>query len=415
MSRRGLEKTRTLDCAQDDKASIAREGNISITQLNSYLEAMMHKVYYIVVLVFTILLLSSCSLEKQARVNFKNQKGDKEVNINQNNDILPINPNKSIDYSQTALKEIYFAGGCFWGVEAYFARVYGVADTISGYANGATENPKYEDLIYHNSGHAETVKVQYDPKRVDLDTLLLYYLKIIDPTSINKQGNDRGEQYRTGIYYIDKEDKTIIETRLLRAQEDYTQPIVVETKALKHFYLAEEYHQDYLEKNPNGYCHINLFKANELIVNPDKYQKPPDEDLKRSLSKIAYGVTQKNQTERAFSHTYWNDFEAGIYVDITTGEPLFLSSDKFDSGCGWPSFSKPITKNVIKYQDDNSHNMQRVEVRSRAGDSHLGHVFKDGPNELGGLRYCINGASLKFIPKEQMEQKGYGYLIYLLD
>lgn len=324
------------------------------------------------------------------------------------------NPNENVDYSKAKLDKIYLAGGCFWGVEAYMQRIYGVADAVNGYANGNTKNPKYEDLLYNNSGHAETVEVSYDKTKITLEELLGHYLKIVDPTSLNKQGNDRGSQYRTGIYYLDEKEKSRIQDVLNEEQKKYKKPIVVEVMSLKDFTKAEEYHQDYLIKNPNGYCHIDLNKANEVYIDPKRYQKPSDDELKKKLTKVQYDVTQLNNTERAFTNEYWDNKEKGLYVDVATGEPLFTSTDKFDSGCGWPSFSKPISKEVVNYKDDNSFNMHRTEVRSRAGNSHLGHVFEDGPKELGGLRYCINSASIKFIPLSKMEKEGYGYLVHLI-
>ena len=324
------------------------------------------------------------------------------------------NPNDGVDYDNSDLKTMYLAGGCFWGLEAYMERIYGVADVISGYANGSTENPTYEDVSKKNTGHAETLKIQYDPARVSLDNLLDYYLLVIDPTSLNKQGNDVGTQYRTGIYFTDEKDREIIEKKLEDEQKKYKDKIVVEVEKLNNFYEAEAYHQDYLDKNPYGYCHIDLRKANEIIIDKEKYKKPSDDFLRKRLTNIQYNVTQKSDTEQAFSNKYWNSEKKGIYVDIVTGEPLFVSSDKFNSGCGWPSFSKPISKDVVKYSSDNSYNMDRVEVRSRSGDSHLGHVFEDGPKESGGLRYCINGAALRFIPLEEMDKEGYGYLKHLV-
>lgn len=309
------------------------------------------------------------------------------------------------------LKEIYLAGGCFWGLEAYMKKIYGVEDSISGYANGNTENPSYEDLIYRHSGHAETVKVVYDANEVSLRVLLKYYLRVVDPTSVNRQGNDSGVQYRTGIYYTSAEEEEIIRAVLEQEQEKYEDPIVIEVMPLEHFYMAEDYHQDYLEKNPGGYCHINLADANQPIIDEEKYHRPSDEELKKSLTEIQYRVAVENDTERAFTNEYWDSFEKGIYVDIATGEPLFSSKDKFSSGCGWPSFAKPIAKEVISYHEDLSFNMKRTEVRSRVGDIHLGHVFEDGPKELGGLRYCINGAAIRFIPYEDMEAEGYAYLL----
>ncbi len=308
-------------------------------------------------------------------------------------------------------KEIYFAGGCFWGVEAYMKRIYGVIEVTSGYANGKTENPSYEDLIYKNSGHAETVQVLYDTDKITLIKLINYYFKIIDPTSVNKQGNDRGIQYRTGIYYTDENDLPIIIKKINEVSEAFSKPIAVEVKPLEHYYLAEEYHQNYLEKNPEGYCHIDLNLANEVEINPSEYTKPDLKELRTKLTEEQYSITQENDTEPPFKNEYWNNKEAGIYVDIVTGEPLFLSEDKFDSGCGWPSFTKPLIPEVVNYQQDTSYNRVRTEVRSRSGDSHLGHVFNDGPAEKGGLRYCINSGAVRFIPLEEMEAEGYGYLI----
>lgn len=340
-------------------------------------------------------------------------------------------------------KDIYLAGGCFWGVEAYFERIPGIIDAVSGYANGSTRNPSYEQVIYMNTGHAETVKVTYDPQRIDLETILRHFFRIIDPTSLNRQGNDRGTQYRSGIYYTDPADAPLITAALEREQTKWDRPIVVENMPLQAFDDAEEYHQDYLAKNPNGYCHVdlnlvdkplpkekmslNIISAEhtkavqsvgadkEPLINPQAYQVPSDEELRQRLSPLSYQVTQQDATERAYTHAYDSLFEPGIYVDIVSGEPLFSSDDKYDAGCGWPSFTKPIVPEVVTEHIDNSFNMQRIETRSRVADAHLGHVFPDGPRDRGGLRYCINGAALKFIPKAEMEAAGYGHLLHLVN
>ena len=304
---------------------------------------------------------------------------------------------------------IYLAGGCFWGLEAYMERIQGVTDAVSGYANGKGDTTNYQ--LLHATDHAETVKVTYDPNKISLDKLLQYYFRVIDPTSINKQGNDRGRQYRTGIYYQDGADKAVIEQALAQLQTKYKKPVQIEVQPLKNYIVAEEYHQDYLKKNPNGYCHIDITKADEPMIDEKDYPKPSDAELKAKLTPLQYSVTQNKHTERSFSNEYWDNFQPGIYVDVTTGEPVFSSNDKFESGCGWPSFTKPIAKEVVHYQTDNSFNMQRTEVLSRAGNAHLGHVFDDGPKDKGGLRYCINSASIKFIPLAEMEKAGYGYLI----
>lgn len=323
---------------------------------------------------------------------------------------LPDNPNIDIEFDTNRLKTIYLAGGCFWGLEAYLQRIYGVFDAESGYANGKTENPKYEDLIYHGSGHAETVKVTYDPEEVSLKTLLAYYFRVIDPISLNQQGNDRGTQYRTGIYYTNPEDLPIIEAAMLLEQQDYQVPLVVAVEPLVHFYKAEDYHQKYLEKNKGGYCHIDLFEVEDIIIPVERYPMPPVETLKQILTLEQYEITRNSATERPFQNQYWNAFEPGLYVDVISGEPLFTSKDKFESSCGWPSFTQPIAKDVVKFIDDSTHGMQRIEVRSRISDAHLGHVFNDGPVASGGLRFCINSGSIRFIPLTQMAEKGYGYL-----
>lgn len=313
-------------------------------------------------------------------------------------------------------KSIYLAGGCFWGVEAYFERIDGVLDAVSGYANGTTANPRYEDVIYRNTGHAETVKVVYDPSMISLHDILWYFFRIIDPTSLNKQGNDRGTQYRTGIYSTDPADQAVAQAALAQLQTEYSQPVVVENMPLTHFYEAEDYHQDYLSKNPNGYCHVDLNLADEPldapapvtpVFDPKHFTKPSATQLRQQLSSLEYQVTQQSGTERAFSHEYDALFEPGLYVDRVSGEPLFSSTDKYDSGCGWPSFVKPIRPDAVTEHEDLSYNMRRVEVRSALADSHLGHVFPDGPKDRGGLRYCINGASLRFIPAAQMAEQGY--------
>jgi len=308
------------------------------------------------------------------------------------------------------IREIYLAGGCFWGVEGYFKRIEGVKDTTCGYANGKTANPSYEDVCRHNTGHAETVRVLFDTDVINLEDLLIYYFRIIDPVSVNKQGNDVGTQYRTGIYYTDESLLPVIKAAVEREQRKYNEKIAVEVLPLENFYSAEEYHQNYLDKNPNGYCHINLNLANEPIVRSENYKKFDDKELKEKLTTLQYDVTMNAATERPFDNEFNSNFERGIYVDITSGEPLFLSTDKFESGCGWPSFSKPIQKDLVRYNEDLSLGRRRIEVRSNVADAHLGHVFDDGPSELGGLRYCINSAALRFIPIDKMDAQGYGYL-----
>lgn len=327
-------------------------------------------------------------------------------------------------------REIWLAGGCFWGVEAYLDKLDGVVYADVGYANGNTENPTYEQVCYSNTGHAEAVYVQYDPQRIQLATLLTYFFKVVDPTSLNRQGNDRGIQYRSGIYYKDPADKATIEQVVAGEQKKYSAKIVTEVVPLRNYYVAETYHQKYLDKNPNGYCHIDLKSLDKDPMNKknvkekaDKqpesvvaktYQKPSPEEIKSKLTELQYQVTQKDGTESPFNNEYWNNHEAGIYVDVVTGEPLFSSRDKFDSGTGWPSYTRPIAPEAVTVRTDKKLFMERVEVRSRVGDSHLGHVFNDGPVDKGGLRYCMNSASLRFVPLAKMAEQGYAELIPLV-
>lgn len=340
------------------------------------------------------------------------------------------------DKTDMDIKTIYLAGGCFWGTEHFMSMVHGVEHAEVGYANSNVPNPSYQQVCTGRTGAAETVKVEYDANEVSLPFLLSLYYQTIDPTSLNKQGNDRGTQYRTGIYYTDPAELPVIEKSLEELQKHYSKPLAIEVGPLKNFYPAEDYHQDYLDKNPGGYCHIspglfklarevrdttlmnqkarNLDSAQNTVSMERKYTKPSDAELRKKLTPLQYEVTQNAATERPYSNEYNKEFRPGIYVDIVTGEPLFLSTDKFESGCGWPAFSKPISADVIKGYRDNSHGMQRIEVRSSSGDSHLGHVFNDGPADKGGLRYCINSASLRFIPLADMQKEGYGDLIPLV-
>lgn len=312
--------------------------------------------------------------------------------------------------------EIYLAGGCFWGTEHFLKQINGIMNTEVGYANGKTENPSYQEVCKNNTGHAETVKVQYNPEEVSLKTILELFFMTIDPTSLNKQGGDRGTQYRAGIYFADENDLQTIQHELSLLAKKYTQPIVVEVKSLENFYKAEDYHQDYLDKNEGGYCHINpaLFDFARKANAKSAYQKPEKTQLQQQLTKLQFQVTQENATEPPFNNEYFDEFREGIYVDITTGEPLFVSTDKFESGCGWPAFSKPIDKKLVVENLDTTYGMTRTEVRSKTGEAHLGHVFTDGPKEKGGLRYCINSASLRFIPKEKMKDAGYEKFLNLL-
>ena len=327
------------------------------------------------------------------------------------------------------IKTIYLAGGCFWGTEHFMKMIPGVVNAETGYANSSIPNPTYREVCSGETGAAETVKVEYDANQITLPFLLNLYYQTIDPTSLNKQGNDRGTQYRTGIYYTDPAEAPVVAESLEALQAEYSKPLAIEAGPLRNFYPAEDYHQDYLDKNPGGYCHINprLFRMASQAKDPDapmylkkseeaaRYSKPSDKELRERLTPLQYEVTQNNVTERPYLNEYNDEFRPGIYVDVVTGEPLFLSTDKFESGCGWPAFSRPISDDLIKELTDTTHGMVRTEVRSAHGDSHLGHVFNDGPRETGGLRYCINSASLRFVPLAEMESQGYANLIPLVE
>ncbi|MDO4531006.1 MAG: peptide-methionine (R)-S-oxide reductase MsrB [Bacillota bacterium] len=320
---------------------------------------------------------------------------------------------------------IYLAGGCFWGTEHYLKQLDGVLETRVGYAFGKKEgwNPElpetvtYEEVCRH-SGHAETVEVVFDTEMISLETILQEYAYTIDPTSLGRQGADVGIQYRTGIYSLSENQRSTAAAFLSTLQKEYDRPIMVENLPLLQFIPAEEYHQDYLEKNPGGYCHIDFAKIahkKQKVVTPEKYTRKSSGELQAMLTPLQYAVTMENATEPPFLNEYWDSSAEGIYVDITTGEPLFSSKDKFPSACGWPAFSKPMDPNTVTEYDDLSFDMIRTEVRSRVGNAHLGHVFDDGPAESGGLRYCINSASLRFIPKKDMEEAGYAEFLPFLE
>ena len=314
---------------------------------------------------------------------------------------------------------IYLAGGCFWGMEKLAAALPGVVDAVSGYANGTCDGtPTYELVCRGGTGFRETVRVVYDPAVITLPQILQAYFLVIDPTVSNRQGNDIGAQYQTGVYYNDTASEETVE-RIFAAEAGKYTSFAVEHGPLVVFYDAEAYHQDYLEKNPDGYCHIPAHEIDAvaaLIAAEESYEKPTPEQLKKSLTAEQYDVTQNGVTEHPFTGEYYDTFEAGIYVDVTTGQPLFRSADKYRSSCGWPSFSAPIYEGVVRYTADTSYGMDRTEVRSDVGDAHLGHIFTDDPESPNGVRYCINSASLRFVPKAEMAAQGYGaYLILLED
>lgn len=308
---------------------------------------------------------------------------------------------------------IYLAGGCFWGIEKLMKAIPGVFSATSGYANGKENvKPTYEAVCTGSTGYRETVKVIYDPVKISLDAILFAFFSVIDPTLKNRQGHDIGSQYQTGIYYSDEPSKRTVE-RIADIEKERYGKFYVEIEKLKSFFEAEEYHQDYLGKNPSGYCHITpdkIDKISRMFFDPGAYKKPAKEEISKKLTDLEYKVTQESATEPPFKNEYWDHFKRGIYVDIVTGEPLFTSAQKYHSSCGWPSFSAGIDDNSFSYLEDNSHNRRRTEVRSRAGNSHLGHIFQNDAESPNGVRYCINSAALRFVPYEEMDAQGYGDL-----
>jgi peptide methionine sulfoxide reductase msrA/msrB len=305
-----------------------------------------------------------------------------------------------------------FAGGCFWCMVSPFDEQPGIIEVISGYTGGHTENPTYGEVCADTTGHYEAVQITFDPAIFPYERLLELFWQQIDPTDAGGQFNDRGLSYRTAIFYHNEKQRLLAEKSkaALATSGRFQNPIVTEILPAASFYKAEDKHQHYYKKNP---FHYNLYREGSgraRFIRENWKKRKTDDELRKELTPLQYEVTKNNATEPPFENEYWNHTADGIYVDIISGVPLFSSTDKYDAGCGWPSFTKPIRRIELEEKFDTSHGMRRIEVRSKASDSHLGHVFDDGPGP-DRARYCMNSAALRFVPKDKLVEEGYGEFV----